>query len=72
MKKKALKQQTKEMSLEALEQEQLALLKEQFNFKIQRATGQLKKSHRMKEVRRSIARIKTILTEKSCKASELE
>ncbi len=70
MKKKELKQQVKEMTVEALNDEQLALLKEQFGYKIQRATGQLKKSHRMKEVRRSVARIKTILTQKQHEKNE--
>lgn len=64
MKRNELKQQMKEMTTEALKEEQLALMKEQMSFKIQRATGQLKKNHRMKEVRRSIARIKTLLAEK--------
>ena len=65
MKKNDLKQQLKEMSVEELQNENIALLKEQMSFRIQRAIGQLKKNHRMKEIRRSIARIKTILTEKS-------
>lgn len=64
MKKKELKQQVREMTVEALKEEQLALLKEEFTYKLQRSTGQLKKNHRMKEIRRSIARIKTILAEK--------
>ncbi len=64
MKECELKQQLKEMSAEALKEEQLALLKEQLSFRIQRATGQLKKNHRLKEIRKSIARIKTLLTEK--------
>ncbi len=71
MKKNELKQQVKEMSVNALQEEKMALLKEQMSFKIQRATGQLKKNHRMKEIRRSIARINTILTEKT-KAGEVE
>ena len=70
MKKHELKQQLKEMTADALKAEHLALLKEQMSFKIQRATGQLKKNHRMKEVRRSIARIKTILAEKELGVSE--
>ena len=70
MKKNELKQQVKEMTIDALKEEHMALLKEQMSFKIQRATGQLKKNHRMKEIRRSIARIKTLLTEK--KVSETE
>ena len=43
----------------------LALKKEQFNLRFQRATQQLEKPARVKEVRRDIARIKTILGEKS-------
>ena len=42
-----------------------SLKKEQFNLRFQRATGQLEKTARVKEVRRDIARIKTILAEKS-------
>jgi large subunit ribosomal protein L29 len=41
------------------------LKKEQFNLRFQRATQQLEKPARVKEVRREIARIKTILTEKN-------
>jgi len=42
----------------------LDLRKEQFNLRFQRATGQQEGSGRMREVRREIARAKTILTEK--------
>ena len=41
------------------------LKKEQFNLRFQRATQQLEKPARVREVRRDIARIKTILAEKS-------
>jgi large subunit ribosomal protein L29 len=45
--------------------DQLASLKkEQFNLRFQRATGQLEKTARIREVRRDIARIKTIAAEK--------
>ncbi|MGE0596967.1 MAG: 50S ribosomal protein L29 [Hyphomonadaceae bacterium] len=40
------------------------LKKEQFNLRFQQATGQLEKSSRMREVRRQIARAKTVLREK--------
>ena len=44
----------------------LAILKkEQFNLRFQKATGQLEKTARVKQVRRDIARIKTIAAEKS-------
>ena len=38
----------------------LDLKREQFNLRFQAATGQLEKPHRVHEVRRSIARIKTL------------
>ena len=44
--------------------ELLKLKKEQFNLRFQKATGQLEKSSRVREVRRDIARIKTIMAEK--------
>ena len=39
----------------------LSLKKEQFSLRFQAATGQLEKTHRVQEVRRDIARIKTVL-----------
>ena len=39
----------------------IQLKKEQFNLRFQRATGQLENTARVREVRRDIARIKTIL-----------
>ena len=39
------------------------LKKEQFNLRFQQATGQLEKTARVKEVRRDIARVKTLLAE---------
>ena len=47
-----------------LKTELLALLKEQFNLRMQRGVGQEPKPHLFKRVRRDIARIKTILNEK--------
>ncbi len=45
--------------------DQLAnLKKEQFNLRFQKATGQLEKTARIREVRRDIARIKTIAAQK--------
>lgn len=51
-----------------LAQELLALRREQFNLRLQLATGQSMKSHRVREVRRDIARVKTILNEKGRQA----
>ena len=39
------------------------LLKEQFNLRMQRGTGQLSRPSRMKEVRKDIARVKTLMNE---------
>ena len=40
------------------------LLKEQFNLRMQRGTGQFSRPHLMKDVRRNIARVKTVITQK--------
>ena len=46
--------------------EQLSgLLKEQFNLRMQKGTGQLVKPHDLRRVRRDIARVQTVLNEKS-------
>ena len=52
------------MSLDQLEDEVLKLKKEQFNLRFQRATGQLENTMRVREVRRDIARIKTVARQK--------
>jgi large subunit ribosomal protein L29 len=52
-------------SVEELNQELLALRKEQFNLRMQKKMGQLPKSHLMRKARRDIARIKTVLKEKA-------
>jgi len=48
-----------------LNEELVALLREQFNLRMQKGTDQLAQPHRVKLVRRDIARIKTILNEKA-------
>lgn len=40
------------------------LLREQFNLRMQKGTGQLSRPHQMRQVRRSIARVRTVITEK--------
>ena len=44
------------------------LKKEQFNLRFQKATGQIEKTHRVNEVRKDIARIKTVLRAKQAQA----
>ncbi len=46
----------------------LQLKKEQFNLRFQAATGPMEKTHRVEEVRRDIARIKTVIRTKTVKA----
>ena len=53
----------RQKSMEDLQKEKLTLLKEQFNLRMQRATGQLSKPHLFRQVRRNIARINTIMAE---------
>lgn len=48
----------------------LRLKKEQFNLRFQRANGQLENTARVREVRRDIARIKTILGERGRAAGQ--
>ena len=55
----------KEKTVEQLQEELLNLRREQFNLRMQAATGQLNQTHMMKQVRCDIARIKTILNEKA-------
>ncbi|WP_448206811.1 50S ribosomal protein L29 [Azospirillum sp. sgz302134] len=52
-------------STEELNDQLLQLKKEQFNLRFQRASGQLENTARVQVVRRDIARIKTILGERS-------
>lgn len=53
----------RQKSADELLTELLESLKEQFVFRMQRATGQLTRPSEMKRVRRKIARIKTVINE---------
>jgi large subunit ribosomal protein L29 len=53
----------REKSLDELKKELMEKLKEQFNLRMQNGTGQLARHHVIKEVRRDIARIKTVMNE---------
>ncbi|MBK1641578.1 50S ribosomal protein L29 [Chromatium okenii] len=50
-------------SLDELQKQLMDLLREQFNLRMQRGTGQLSKPSQMKAGRRDIARIKTVMAE---------
>jgi large subunit ribosomal protein L29 len=52
------------MTVDQLDDEALKLKKERFNLRFQRATGQLENTARVRQVRRDIARIKTIAAQK--------
>ena len=52
-------------SVDELKDELESLKKEQFNLRFQRATQQLESTSRVREVRRDIARVKTVLGEKT-------
>jgi large subunit ribosomal protein L29 len=54
-------------SVDELNASLIELRKEQFKLNISKSTGQLGQSHLLKENRRSIARVKTILTQKAGK-----
>ncbi len=54
----------RKMSVEELRKELMELLREQFNLRMQKASSQLSQFHQVKKVRRDIARVKTIMTEK--------
>ena len=57
------------LSADELSDKLLSLKKEQFNLRFQAATGQLEKTHRVEEVRRDIARIKTVMRPKASSAA---
>jgi large subunit ribosomal protein L29 len=57
-------------SPDELQEMLVGLRKEQFNLRFQRATGQLEAVGRIKEVRRTIARVKTIMAERSRAAAK--
>lgn len=57
-------QELRKKSTKELQDELLGLRKEQFNLRMQKATGQLARPADVLKVRRNIARIKTVLNEK--------
>lgn len=57
-------QELREKNISELETELEKSMREQLKLNIHKASGELSKSHLVKDVRRNIARIKTILNEK--------
>lgn len=60
----------KALSADQLTDELLKLKKEQFNLRFQKATGQLENTARNKQIRRDIARIKTVQNSKRGSAAK--
>ena len=58
------------MSADQLDDEVLKLKKEQFNLRFQRASGQLDNTSRFRQIRRDIARIKTVARAKRAVAAK--
>lgn len=56
--------EVRDLTADQLQDELLKLKKEQFNLRFQGASGQLEKSSQIRKVRRDIARIKTIQSER--------
>ena len=57
-------------SVEELNEELVALRREQFNLRMSQSTGELAQVHEHKRVRRAIARVKTVLAEQARQAGD--
>ena len=55
----------REKSVDELQESLIALVKDQFNYRMQKSTGQLNQTHLVKEVAKDIARVKTVLNERA-------
>jgi large subunit ribosomal protein L29 len=53
------------MTKDQLKEEVLKLKKEQFNLRFQRATGQIDNTARIRQIRRDIARLKTVTSQQA-------
>ena len=56
-------------SVEELNEELVALRREQFNLRMQQATGQMARPDQYRKVRKNIARVKTVLRAKEIEAA---
>lgn len=64
--------EVRDKSSDELQDEILKLKKEQFNMRFQTATGQLENTARMRQIRRDIARMKTIVNQRTAEAASQE
>ena len=60
--------EVRRLTPDQLSEQLISLKKEQFNLRFQAATGQMEKTHRVDQVRKDIARIKTVLRGKQAQA----
>ena len=54
-------QEARALTADQLNDQLLNLKREQFNLRFQAATGQMEKTHRVDQIRKDIARIKTVM-----------
>lgn len=55
----------REKSVDELNEQLIELRKEQLSLRMQQATGQLGETHKVRQVRRDVARVKTVLAQKA-------
>jgi large subunit ribosomal protein L29 len=55
----------RQLTIEELQAKLLLLRREQFNLRMKRASGSLDKTHLITQMRKSVAKVKTMLTEKA-------
>lgn len=55
----------REKTVDELQENLIVLMKDRFEYRMQKSTGQLNQTHLLKEVARDIARVKTVLNGKS-------
>jgi len=65
-------QDIRDLSSDQLDDKLVELKKEQFNLRFQKATGQLENTARVRQVRRDIARVRTIVGEKLAQQKSAE
>lgn len=54
----------RDKTVKELNEQLLSLKEEQFNLRMQKSMGQLENTSRLREVKKNIARVKTLITEK--------
>ena len=69
-KTKQRREEVRNFSVEQINEQIVTLLRDQFNLRMQKATGQLGQLHLLKQVKRDIARLKTELTAKQKQAGK--